>query len=90
LKIFPLKYGESPCIKDNTHQRLGKYLHPIVSFTAEREISGRKEDISLVKKTSDMIALISTELTKRGCHVIQSTGDADVDIVKRKSQHSRN
>ena len=29
-----------------------------------------------------MIALISTALTKRGCHVIQSPGDADVDIVK--------
>jgi len=36
-----------------------------------------------------MIALISTALTKRGCHVIQSTGDADVDIVKATVERSR-
>ena len=28
-------YGEGPSIKDNTHQRRGQNLHPIVSFTAE-------------------------------------------------------
>ena len=37
-------YGESPSVKDNTHQRRGKYLHPVVSFTTETEFSGRKED----------------------------------------------
>ena len=36
-----------------------------------------------------MIALISTALTKRGCHVIQSSGDADVDIVKATVERSR-
>jgi len=46
--------------------------------------------LSREKNKSDMIALIRTELTKRGCHVIQSPGDADVDIVKRKSEPSRN
>ena len=30
-------YGEGPSIKDNTHQRGGKYLHPIVSFSAETD-----------------------------------------------------
>lgn len=30
-------------------------------------------------RKADMIALISTALTKGGCHVIQSPGDADVD-----------
>ena len=34
------------------------------------------------KNKAGMISLISTTLTKRGCHVIQSPGDADVDIVK--------
>ena len=37
-------YGEGPSIKDNTHQRRGKNLHPIVSFTAETEFSGKKDD----------------------------------------------
>jgi len=35
-----------------------------------------------------MIALISTALTERGCHVIQSPGDADVDVVKATVEHS--
>jgi len=37
----------------------------------------------------DMIALISTALTERGCHVIQSPGYADVDIVKATVERSR-
>ena len=41
------------------------------------------------KNKADMIALISTALTKRGCHVIQSPGDADVDIVKATVERSR-
>jgi len=40
------------------------------------------------KNKSDMIALISTELTKRGCRDIQSPGDADVDIVKTTVERS--
>ena len=36
-----------------------------------------------------MIALIRTALTKRGCHVIQSPGDADVDIVQATGERSR-
>ena len=40
------------------------------------------------KKKADMIALISTALTKRGCHVIQSLGDADVNIVKATVERS--
>ena len=67
-----------------------KNLHPIVSFTAETEFSGKKEDfLSRDKNKADMIALISTALTKRGCHVIQSPGDADVDIVKATVERSR-
>ena len=41
------------------------------------------------KTKADMIALISTALTKRGCYVIQSPGDADVDIVKATVERSR-
>ena len=82
-------YGEGPSIKDNTHQRRGKNLHPIVSFTAETEFSGKKEDfLSRDKNKADIIALISAALTKRGCHVTQSPGDADVDIVKAAVERS--
>jgi len=41
------------------------------------------------KNQGDRIALSSTVLTKRGCHVIQSPGDADVDIVKATVKRSR-
>ena len=83
-------YGEGPSIKDNTHQRRGQKIHPIVSFTAETEFSGKNEDfLSRDKNKADMIALIITALTKRGCHVIQSPGDADVDIVKVTVERSR-
>ena len=41
------------------------------------------------KNKADMIALISTALIKRGCHVIQSPGDADFDIVKATVERSR-
>ena len=64
-------------------------MHPVVSFTAETEFSGKKEDfLSRDEKKADMIALISTALTEKGCHVIQSPGDADVDIVKATVEHS--
>ena len=83
-------YGESPSIKDNTHQRRGKNLHPIISFTAETEYSGKKDDfLSCDKNKADIITLTSTALTKRGCHVIQSSEDADVVIVKATVERSR-
>ena len=62
---------EGLSVKDNTHQRRRKNLHPIVSFTAETEFSGKKEDfLSRDKNKVDMIALISTALIKKGmpCH----------------------
>ena len=42
-------YEEGPSIKDNTHQRRGRKMHPVVSFTAETEFS-RQERIVLVKR----------------------------------------
>ena len=41
------------------------------------------------KKKADKIPLISTALTKMGCHVIQSLVDADVNIVKATVERSR-
>jgi len=37
---------------DNMHQIREKYMYPIVSFTAEKEFSGRKEDFLSREKTS--------------------------------------
>jgi len=37
-------YDEGPSIKDNTHERRGQNIHPIVSFTAEIEFSGKQEE----------------------------------------------
>jgi len=38
-------YDEGPSVKDNTHERRGQNIHPIVSFTVEIEFSGKKEEI---------------------------------------------
>ena len=37
-------YEEGPSIKDNTHQRRGCNMHPVVSFTTETEFSGKSEE----------------------------------------------
>ena len=65
-------------------------MHPIVSFTAETEFSGKNEDFFVSwQNKADTIALISTALTERGCHLIQSPGDANVDIVKATVERPR-
>ena len=45
-------YEEGPSIKDNTHQRRGRNMHPVVSFTAETELSGKKEEFCQETPTS--------------------------------------
>ena len=84
-------YTGGPSIKDNTHQRrLGQKVHPVVSFTAETEFAGKKEEfLSRDSNKQGLIDLISGELRKRGCHVINSPGDADVDIAKAAVEASR-
>ena len=37
-------YEEGPSIKDNTHQRRGRNMHPVVSFTTATEFSGKTEE----------------------------------------------
>jgi len=83
-------YGEGPSVKDNAHQRWGKNLHPLVSFTTEtvfRQKGGRF--ISWQKQGRHDCSHQHSTLTKRGCHVIQSPGDADVDIIKATVERSR-
>ena len=51
-------YGEGPSIKDNTYLGRGKNLHPVISFTAETEFSGKKEEfLSHDKNKTDIISL---------------------------------
>jgi len=76
-------YGAGASIKDNTHQKMGKNLHPVISFTEETKFSGKKEAfLSRDINKAAMITLISAALIRKGCRVIQSPGDADVDIVQ--------
>ncbi len=84
-------YSEGPSIKDNTHQRLGENTHPIVNFNAETEFVGRKDDfLSRSCNKQGLINLMTEDLEKKGCTVINASGDADVDIVKaavKASEH---
>ena len=76
-------YEDGPSIKDNTHQRRGNNIHPIVNFTAETEFSGKKEEfLSRDLNKQRLIQLISDALKERNCTVVNSLGDADVDIVQ--------
>ena len=77
-------YNGGPSFKDITHhRRLGQKVHPVVSFSAKTELAGKREDfLSRNSNKQGLIDLISCELKKGGCQVINSPGDADVDIAK--------
>ena len=76
-------YAEGPSIKDNTHQRRWGNVHPVVSFTPETKFQGKREEfLSRNANKQSPIHLISEELRKIGCMVINAAGDADVDIAK--------
>jgi len=83
-------YGEGPSIKNNTHQRRGKHAPTLLLVSLQKQsFQAKRRTSCLVTKKAYMIAVICTALTKRGCHVIQSPGDADVDIVKATVERSR-
>ena len=84
-------YNGGPSIKHNTHQRrLGQKVHPVVSFTAETLFSGRKEEfLSRDINKQALIDLISGKLEERGCVVINSPGNADIDITKAAVEASQ-
>ena len=53
-------YNEGPSIKDNTHQRRGQNVYPVVNFTAETEFSGKKDEfLSRDRNKQGFINLIS-------------------------------
>ena len=57
-------YEEGPSIKENTHQRRGRNMYTVVSFTADAELSGNKEEFLsrdankqiLIRTISDQLA----------------------------------
>ena len=62
---------------------------PIVNFTAETEFSGKKEEfLSRDLNKQRLIQLISDALKERHCTVVNSLGDADVDIVQAEVRSS--
>ena len=67
-----------------------KTLNPIVNFNAETEFVGRKDDfLSRSSNKKGKINLMTMELEKKGCTVINASGDADVDIVKAAVKASK-
>ena len=73
-----------------THKRIGQNIYPIVGFTAATEFTGKKEEfLSRDVNKQRLIQMISDELRKRDCTVVNALGDADVDIVKAAVKASR-
>ena len=87
VQLLPLYLMETRkgggSIKDNTHQRRGRNMHPVVSFTAETELSGKKEEfVSRNTNKQRLIRMISDQLRERYFTVVNAHGDEYVDIVK--------
>ena len=76
--VFDGYGGQS--IKNNTHQRRGMNVHPVVHFTADTEFIGKKK--RFLSRAYNKERLIFVQLRNRGCNVINVPGDTDVDIVK--------
>ena len=64
-------------------QREGDWA--VVSFTAETQFYDKKEFMST---DSNKQRLVSDELRKRGCTVVNAPGDADVIMVKAAVEKS--
>ena len=73
-----------PTTKDNTHQRRMKdRITSTVTIGSATQFKGKKEDfLSNSQNKQSLIQLISNGLRKSGCHVVQSEGDADLEIVR--------
>ena len=75
---------EGPSIKDCTHQRRGKTSHYAdVDVTEQRKFVGKKDAfLQNTHNKQQIIRLITEELQRRECQVIQAEDDADVEIAK--------
>ena len=85
-------YIGGPNTKDITHQRRRKNrTSNKVNIAEGTKFVGKKEDfLSNVENKQSLINLVSQRMKDRGCHVIQSEGDADVEIVKAAVSMSSN
>ena len=85
-------YIGGPNTKDITHKRLRQNrTSNKVNIAEGTKFVGKKEDfLSNVENKQSLINLISQRMKDRGCHVIQSKGDADVEIVKAAVSMSSN
>ena len=85
-------YIGGPNTKDITHQRRRQNrTSNKVNIAEGTKFVGKKEDfLSNVENKQSLINLISQRMKDRGCHVIQSKGDADVEIVKAAVSMSSN
>ena len=62
---------EESTLKDDTHHRRGHNIHAVVSFTAETDFSGKKDEFLSRDTTKQrMIPMISDELREREWHVV--------------------
>ena len=76
-------YSSNPSIKDNIHQSRQHKHHPTVHFDFNSVFASRRlEDFLSVGATKEqIIKIISKRLKDQGFKIINTSGDADVDIV---------
>ena len=75
---------DGPSTNDNTYQRRKRNELPrIVDVKAELIFTGMKDQfLNTTSNKEAMIRLISDKLRQNGCRVVQTSGNADVDIVE--------
>jgi len=104
LILLSIHYGSSAIVslmvtrndrllKTSHIMRRRHNIHPLVSFTAETQFCGKKEEFMATDSNKQrLIWMLSDELRKRGCTVDNAPGDADVLIIKvtveKSLQHS--
>ena len=67
-------YEQEPSIKDNTQLRRGHNLYPVISFTADTELSMKKDDfLSTGTSKEQLIWFLSDAPRKMDCIVIKCT-----------------
>ena len=83
-------YCSGPSIKDATHRRRGYDATPTINFTQDTLFTGRKDEfLARSSNKQRLIDLITTELRKKNCTVINSPGDADVDVARISVEESK-
>ena len=76
-------YSAGPFIKDNTFQRRVHNTQPIINFGANTEFVGKMDDfLSRSGNKQGLTDFATEELKKKGCTVINASGDAHMEIVK--------